>query len=503
MGKCSVPEDIRKAKPRGTAIKPIHGTYYVYEQKAKKLKSGKWGAKTGKIIGKITPDGVFVPNSERPYTVLEYGAYRLAEECSKEIFSDFTRAFGTGQMRIWVLALIYAVNGFRPISLVSQLYRSSMMSVRYPDLKMGETAVANLLDDLGRKTTEEREFEKLLAKDSAEIAVDGHVIQRYSKLDGMTEYGYKYHKLGSEQVNLLTAFDTGKGRPIMMRMFDGSKTDKVSVMEMIGDMEVRNCLFLFDRGFYSKDLKTAVESKDSAYIMPLSENLLDYKNVISSRGRGRLKTFLYEHREGIKTAKDVVEYQTAAKEDGKTRVILYRNKALAAAEESSFLEKMDAGVKGYDKAGLAKASKAFGVIVLETTKADATEKEIYGYYKDRWDIETYFDYLKHQMDFNALGVHEWSKLSGLSFMMLLSTLIRCSVEDRLKASELKGTYMPEVILAASSVKAVRKNEGWSVENASKNERRIFDGLKATVGDDIETYVPQAEKTEEKAEEKGS
>ena len=503
MGKYSVPENIRKAKPRGSAIKVLHGTYYVYEQKAKKLKSGKWGARTGKIIGKITPDGVFIPNSDRPYTVLEYGAYRLAEECSKDIFACFLSSFGQSRMRVWVLALIYAVSGFRPISQISQIYRSSMLSVKYPGLKMGETAVANMLDDLGRKTTEEQAFEKLMIRDSSEIAVDGHVIQRYSRLDGMTEYGYKYRKIGSEQVNLLTAFDTKRGRPVMMRMFDGSKTDKVSVMEMIGDADVRGCLFLFDRGFYSAELKKAVESKDSTYIMPLSANLLGYKKAVSSRGRGRLKTFVYEHREGIRTEKDVVEYSATLKEDGRTRVILYRNKTLAAAEEASFLEKSCAGIEGCGTDELARARKTFGVIVLETTKADASEKEIYEYYKDRWDVETYFDYLKHQMDFNALGVQDWAKLSGLGFMMLLSTLIRCSVEERLRASELKDTYMPQVMLTASSVKAVSKNGGWSIENASRNEHRIFDGLNVTLGDNIETYVPQTETTDNAAEEKGS
>lgn len=66
---------------------------------AKKLSSGKWGARAGKIIGKITDEGVYVPNSDKPYSVLEYGAYHLAEECSKDIFGPFISAFGIGNIR--------------------------------------------------------------------------------------------------------------------------------------------------------------------------------------------------------------------------------------------------------------------------------------------------------------------------------------------------------------------------------------------------------------------
>ena len=360
------------------------------------------------------------------YTVLEYGAYHLAEECAGEIKLQFKEAFGNSDnaKRIWVLALIYAVNGFRPVSAISLLYRKSSLSVVYPSLKLGETAISNILENLGRRETESQKFQNILLQSVKEIAIDGHVIPRYSKLDGMTEYGYKYKTLGSEQVNLLTAYDVTKKRPIAMKMFDGSKNDKSSVKEMIKDIVLNDCLYLMDRGFYSPELKDMLAEKKATYIMPVSSGMTAYQDALR-RGRGRMKTFIYKQQNGIHTIKNVVEFQVSSDNNG-TRTIYFRNLHEAEGEKANYLECLGKNIPGYTEAKLDSMEKTFGVIILETTHC-GTPEEIYNYYKKRWSIETFYNYLKHQMDFNALGVHDWAKLQGLAFMMLLATLINGSM----------------------------------------------------------------------------
>ena len=483
-GKYTVPAEILKYKPRGTMVKRIHGGFYVYAmENVKNPETGKWQTKSKEILGKITEEDGYIPNTDMGYTVLEYGAYHLAEECASEIKAQFQQAFGKGDdaKRIWVLAVIYSVNGFRPISLISRLYRKSCLAVSYPALKMGETAVSNVLETLGRRDTESRKFQDILLQSVKEIAIDGHVIPRYSKLDGMTEYGYKYKALGSEQVNLLTAYDVRKNRPVAMKMFDGSKNDKASVKEMISDILVEGCLYLMDRGFNSPALKRILSGKKATYIMPVPSNMKAYQAALK-RGRGRLKTFIYKRREGIHIIRSVVEYQISSDENG-TRTIYYRNLHEAEGEKANYLECIEKSVPGYTEAMLETVEKTFGVIILETTH-DGTPEEIYKYYKDRWQIEIYYDYLKHQMDFNALGVQDWAKLQGLAFMMLLATLINGSIQEKLKQSPLSGIYMPEVLLTASSVKAMKRNDAWTIENTSKAERDLFKALSVPVGAEL-------------------
>ena len=483
-GRYVVPEEILKFKPRGTMVKKIHGGFYVYAmENVKNPETGKWQTKSRGILGKITVENGYIPNEEAGYTVLEYGAYHLAEECALEIRGQFLQAFGRGDnaKRIWVLALIYAVNGFRPISAISLIYRKSSLSIIYPDLKMGETAISNILDHLGRRDTETKKFQDILLQCVKEMAIDGHVIPRYSKLDGMTEYGYKYKQLGSEQVNLLTAYDVTRNRPVAMKMFDGSKNDKASVKELIADIIIEGCLYLMDRGFYSPELKEMLAAKKATYIMPVSSNMTAYNDALK-RGRGRMKTFIYRRREGIHIIKSVVEYQVSCDENG-TRTIYFRNLHEADCEKVNYLECIEKKVPGYTDAKLDAAEKTFGVIVLETTHG-GTPEEIYNYYKDRWSIETFYDYLKHQMDFNALGVQDWAKLQGLAFMMLLSTLINGAIQEKLKHSTLSGVYMPEALLTASSVKAMKRNDSWTIENTTKRERNLFESLSVSIGAEL-------------------
>ena len=483
-GKYAVPEEILKFKPRGTMVKRIHGGFYVYAmENVKNPETGKWQTKTREILGKITAEDGYIPNTDMGYTVLEYGAYHLAEECAASIKTQFQQAFGKGEeaKRIWVLAVIYAVNGFRPISLISLLYRKSCLAVSYPALKMGETAVSNILETLGRRDTESRKFQEILLQSVKEIAIDGHAIPRYSKLDGMTEYGYKYKALGSEQVNLLTAYDVRKNRPVAMKMFDGSKNDKASVKELIQDVLIEGCLYLMDRGFNSPALKKMLADKEATYIMPVPSNMTAYQDALK-RGRGRLKTFIYKRREGIHIIRSVVEYQVSSEENG-TRTIYYRNLHEAEGEKANYLECIEKSVPGYTEAMLETVEKTFGVIILETTHG-GTPEDVYKYYKDRWQIEIYYDYLKHQMDFNALGVQDWAKLQGLAFMMLLATLINGSIQEKLRQSSLSGIYMPEVLLTASSVKAMKRNDVWTIENTSKTERDLFKALSVLVGAEL-------------------
>ncbi|MDO5150296.1 MAG: hypothetical protein Q4D76_13025 [Oscillospiraceae bacterium] len=63
MGKYSVPENIRKFKPKGTMVKLISGNYYVYEYKMIKGDDCKRHTKMGSLIGTIKEGIGFIPNN--------------------------------------------------------------------------------------------------------------------------------------------------------------------------------------------------------------------------------------------------------------------------------------------------------------------------------------------------------------------------------------------------------------------------------------------------------
>ena len=70
------------------------------------------------------------------------------------------------------------------------------------------------------------------------------------------------------------------------------------------------------------------------------------------------------------------------------------------------------------------------------------------------------------MGFNALGLQNWTKLQGLAFMMM-ATVIHGACQLRLKGSDLKEIYIPEVLLRPSAVTLVRHSGKWFIENKTQ------------------------------------
>ena len=81
MGKYSVPEEIRRQKPKGTMVKNINGYFYVYEFKTVLGDNGKRKTQMGRLIGSIKPDLGFVPNDsylcDTEISSLEFGEYAV------------------------------------------------------------------------------------------------------------------------------------------------------------------------------------------------------------------------------------------------------------------------------------------------------------------------------------------------------------------------------------------------------------------------------------------
>lgn len=62
MGAYTVPEEIRKMKTKGTTVKVVNGSYYVYTNTRHKDEArGKWKTDSGRLEGKIIRYVGFIP----------------------------------------------------------------------------------------------------------------------------------------------------------------------------------------------------------------------------------------------------------------------------------------------------------------------------------------------------------------------------------------------------------------------------------------------------------
>ena len=484
MGRYSVPESIRRQKPKGTMVKNISGYYYVYEYKSVKGDNGERRTQMGKLIGSIKPGIGFVPNSsflcDSEISTLEFGEYAVTLANSQKTLALLRGCFNPEDaLSIYVVSMIHFIQGFTYMKDIQSYYDMSYLSIKYPSLKLGYESLSSLYDSLGRRQGSVIKMEEnLVAASSGQVAIDGHVIGCVSDENDLAAKGYKFRKIGEPQINLLMAYDINTGTPLLSRIYEGASIDKVSVKDLMHQVEFRNILFVVDRGFYSVENLKLFSSNGNSYIIPLGKNITACKKAVSSlEMTGR---FMYQ--QGRKAS--VVEYKDEII-DG-NRVITYKDLNESAAEQANYLRHMEMGDKAYTQEGFDKFKDFMGVTILQTSIKDKTPQEIYEIYKKRWTIETYYNYFKNKADYGSLYQQDYYKTQGLAFIMLVSSLIRKEFEDAVKA--VKGKSAHDCLLDARMVKADKRRGVWAVCNCRKKQVELFKLLNTSLAVEIEQHT---------------
>lgn len=480
MGKYTVPENIRKMKPKGSIVKFLHNRYYVYEIYSKKFDNGKWGHRTGKMIGYIDKDNGFVPNNNfvlvEDVTSLEYGQYAVAINNSKKTLERLIQHFNIRDAyTIYLVSIIHVVNGFTPLKDIEKYVEQSYISIIHSDIKFSYHCLSNLLDALGRRQTRVHQFEQSLIDDSSkEIAIDGHDIKSCSHNNDLAEVGNKYSSMKDMQMNVLMAYDINTLMPLVSRAYPGSILDKTSVKDLLEFHIYRDVLFIIDRGFYSKENIDIFSSNGNHYIIPLSPNLTICKEVTKNMDFHDI--FVYE--KDKKTTP--IEYKEI-KVDDNTKIIVCRDLTQNATDKASYLKNIELEPDKYTKEKYEEIKELFGVIILQTN-LDVEAKEVYSLYKKRWTIETFFNYFKNRVDINTLGLSDYYTTQGMSFIMLIVGLIYHDLKEAIKP--LKGKSIDDCLLESRFIKLNKKNDHWYVSNAKKSLQEMMKKLSVDLYDPL-------------------
>ena len=482
MAETRIPEEIKQYRPGPcTEIKLINGHYYVYMYQSLRLPSGKWGKKTGKSIGTIVPGTGFIPNrnyhlykgeeSQDEITVLEYGQYALIEEVAKDILAALEKHFPADHAsQIFAYACILYANGFVHLDQIQGYYEQSWLAQEYKSLpfKMGKTALGNLLDDLGRRTIRVVNYENAAILNSTAIAIDGHAIRCCSDENGLGEAGYKFQCLKEDQVNLLMGYDVNTGSPLFARMYRGSCNDKSTIEDSTDLLEFSGIEFVVDRGFYSaKNLKLLSEN-DNTYIIPVPSNTDAFRNAM----KDVKYTDSFYYRSGKKHTR--IEYMSQRISDTE-HIYVFRDIDENEKCRYNYQHCMELGRCGYTQEKFEKSKDVFGVYVLQSNSAKSAE-QVFGGFKKRWGIETFYQYLKNVADFNDLMIQDYYKEQGLSFIMLITGQIHQKMIAAVRKLDNNSISVHDILLMSRCMKMERRGNNWNLKNARKRELEILKQL---------------------------
>ncbi len=509
-GKYVVPEEIRALKPPGVLcnIKPIGGHYYVYEHLRVDDPNhpGRKKNASGKCLGKIE-GGRFVSNTEERKDIdrydiatKEYGQYAAVLENSLGVYEKLDNIFSTEDAtRIYVLGIIYFVEGYVPASYVKDYFDQCVLSEKWPTLSISENIVNTFLDSMGRHSQVLEKFQQqLIDESSGYTALDGHVILSCSKENDLADYGNKYTKLGNTQLNIMMAYDVEYNRPLTSRAFEGALPDKAAVSDWFDTYHFKEgTTFIVDMGFYSEDNLGLYRKNGAGFVTPVPDNTVIARTMKSSmiftgsfqydktdeNGKPTSDCVLYrestvadlediaQKREDEKAEEDyqlrLAEYEKAP--EGKRKPRRHKPKKVSRSKYPDDKITMYRNATMHDKLAIEFASQIgqdekhteeiyrelepqFGTIILRNNLAGGPSDH-YCIYKKRWRIETHYQHIRNGADFNGLQTDDYYSMQGLSFLMLIEGLIyRCYANKLQSASD---SYVSRMSVKESLARASR------------------------------------------------
>ena len=491
MGNYSVPESIRKLKPKGTMVKRIKDGFYVYNYSSKQIlvedENGnkRWKTKTsmGDCIGSITEDDGFIPNeghiSKDIITCRNYGNYAVATEFSSATYDKLCSVFHPDDAKqLYCAALIFFVEGFTYMTSMKGDFDLSYLSLIYKNVHLGYDALHTLYKNLGTRSSKVHKFESMMVESSSKrVAVDGHVIACTSECNDLSEFGYKASKLGTEQINWLTAYDVVESLPLLSHVYSGSDPDKVSVKSLFERYQFTNTEFLVDRGFNTEPDKMLMSSNGNTYIVPMISNRDDYASVIDILKFDKRKYFVF-NKGSYASMIYYAEYQAT---DDSCRYIAFQDTTRAGAERQDYIKAMSIGKSGYSEEDLLENEKYFGLFLLETNNFELDAETVFSHYKSRWSIETYYNYVRNEVDFNALYQQDYFCMQGISFIVTITGMI---YHDIKKVADETKVSVKEIMREMKKLKISLEGDKWVVQNKIKCVRE----LAAKIGFEIPKYI---------------
>ena len=451
----SIPENIKKHRPKqlgASEVRCIGGKYYVY------LVSSRWDPEkgrpqkiTGKSIGKITEADGFIPNAAGlklmqgkrlvPTTapvVKGYGAYEMLQQLSPGLASALRQHFPDIFREIRAVALIRLVDGVSSTRMVQPMFLASSLSDACGDIAVSEESVRHFVARLGSMQGRLDSFMRDMVMPGATLLFDGTTIFTRSS-DSLAAKGYNPDHRLNTQARILYVFDKGSHRPVFYRIFQGSVVDKTAFMETVQSAGCKDCIIIADKGFYSKQNLSALMQAGMKYILPLREDTTLVAPVFYEQPDDKWDgVFTYNKR--------AIWYCKRPSGNKGNFIYTFRDDSRRAELVGHYVERAE---QNYDEARRVpldvRGETRIGYFSF-CSNLDVTAKEIYMGYKERWDIEQCFDYLKNSVSTSASHARTDEYFRGWAFLNHMSLLYYYGLVNALHKAGLESSFSAEDVL---------------------------------------------------------
>jgi len=475
---------------------------------------------------KETPDGPLL--TKRSFylpplrTSLDYGhVYLLRQLADRLGLVDVLASIFTTQAELLLLLAMYEITEERPLYLFPPWAEGVVHDVASIP---SESKLSGVLQELGR--SERRRDAFFRAWIQRQITVEAIVyditsISSHSRGIDLCEWGYNRDGESLPQVNLGLVCSMPGQVPLAYRVYPGSLADVSTLPKTVTYLRglgIDRPLLVLDRGFWSRQNVQRLHEAGVPFLVALPFTTAAAGSIIT-QVRKTIRTpahvmkeqnrLLY-HQQVIVTVEDVpltvqVFFDPKRQVDEEQAFyvrLLDCEEAVGAFAtpttarvrraldehyrdmRSCFAIETEEGTARLARKPLAitRRLNRMGHLLLATTTPSVDPLEDLRRYRLRDLIEKLIDGMKHEMDGRRLRVHSTDAMQGRLFVLFISMILRCAVEQACREAKLLPNHtVAEVFAELRKIKRVEMADGTTfITELTKKQRTLYEALKVVL-----------------------
>jgi transposase len=478
----------------GTELKLINGNYYLYGVKSVYDKVSKHSKKISLgIIGRITEEKGLIPSDKNELkqksekTYLNKQVFSLEYGLSKWLLDTLEKDGTLAELKkhfpdLWqfIVMMVFCRIGYQsPLKNIPfHTEQSNIQTLLGLTDTMTDQKICDLLFELGSAQKSIHEFIKPKNSDKKTVLMDATDMVLASKHIPLAQKGYNSNLNFQSQFVLLYMYDANSLEPLYYRLLPGNVREISAMQNTIKISGLEQCVYIADKGFFSEANIAELERLNMSYIIPLKRDnkLIPYASLDQ----------IEQSNNYFEYAKRFIFYAAPYK-DNNRNICLYADGRLKEEEKTDYLARIKSIPESFSKEKFNAKLQSMGTLAI-MHNTDLNSQEIYLEYKNRGEIEQFFDHLKNTLYAGASNMQREASLNGWMFINHLSMKIIYKLFFTLKniplnkKQKLNHKYsIKDVIEHLKAVKIIKFGDNESViAERNKATKTLLDKMNISV-----------------------
>jgi transposase len=236
----------------------------------------------------------------------------------------------------------------------------------------------------------------------------------------------------------------------------------------IKEINIKDVIFIADKGFFSIQNINELNEENLQYIIPLHRNnkLIDFEPLLKANFKMELKTyFIYQER--------VIWYYQYQR--GSMKLVTFLDEKLRIKEESDYLQRIVSKPEEYTIEKYYQKLTSFGTLTHTFyTLEDLNAEQIYHAYKQRNEVETMFDGYKNFLKADIMYMQDRNVLEGWLAANFIAMIAYYRLVTRLKDAKLLNNHSPkDIIEIAKSIYKMKISGHWHISEITNKTKDLF------------------------------